>query len=86
MPKWDYAILLGDIWKNPALSFEQQRDEIVARLQANDWYRTDDGGPTSRLIDDLAEVVDAEQFDDIWDELYDRADGERAWLDVWSRP
>ena len=62
------------------------RDAIVGRLRASTWIKKcgSDGGPLDQLVRDLAEVVDTVEFDEVWNEIYDYADSDRAWIDtIW---
>lgn len=85
--RWPYTIYLKDVWKNPELTYEQQRDKIVERFRASDWIKAEgsDGGPLDRLVDDLAEAYNTSEFDDVWREIYDYAGYERTcWIDLVS--
>ena len=86
MPTWHFTVYLGDIWKVPGLSFEQQRDGVVERLRASGWIaqKGSDGGPLDRLVDELADAQDTAEFDDVWAEIYDYADVDRCWIDLLS--
>jgi hypothetical protein len=85
--RWPYQIYLSDIWKNPGLSFEEQRDAIVERLRASEWIIREgsDGGPLDRTVEELAEAYDVAEFDDVWAEVYRYAGADRTcWIDLIS--
>jgi len=64
----------------PGLEFAARRDAIVARLRASTWLATD---PTvAELVAELAHTRDEDEFDTIWDEIYDHADADRTWIDT----
>jgi hypothetical protein len=87
MPRWTYTIMLGDVWRDENLTFEKRRDVITDRLRSSTWVTH--AGPDSDLavlVEDLAETPDVEEFDALWNELYDYADTDRAWIDTVSRP
>jgi hypothetical protein len=86
MAIWLYTIRLGDIWKNPDLTFKDHRDRIVERLSTSRWA-TETGGEDSDLADllrQLGEATDEQEFDDVWTEIYDLADDDRAWIELYS--
>lgn len=84
-PGWAQRIYLGDVFHNEDLTFVQRRDAVMRRLRASRWVR-DSGDDTAltMLLDDLAEAADAEEFDEVWDEIYDIADYDRVWIDTVS--
>ena len=70
------------MFHNDALTFEQKRDAIVARIRATTRFAGDDQGdelphvrrgtgPTPRTLS---------SFDYVWDEIYDIADADRVWM------
>lgn len=83
--RWDYKILLGDIWKNEEMTFEQRRDEIVRRLRASSWFKSADAQDRTLLpclVDELSEVDDQDYFNMVWNLIYDQADIDRCWIDT----
>lgn len=85
-PIWAEKVLLGDIWRNEDLTFEERRDAIVARLKTSRWFKNADEdeswGVHEIIAYHLAEAEDADRFDECWDELYDHADCDRVWIDL----
>jgi hypothetical protein len=84
MTTWTYTIRIADIWKNDALSFEEQRDRIVARLRKSQWFS--DSGDQSDLaayVDELADATSFDEFNGPWGEIYDLADADRAWIAIY---
>lgn len=79
-PIWDRSIRLGDVFHNDALTFEQSRDEIVARVRATQWC--EDSDVVRDLLDELADCADTVEFDAVWDAVYDEADIDRVWIDT----
>lgn len=80
LPVWDKTVHLGDVWRDETLTYEQRRDVIVARLNASGWPAEDI--LVERLVLDISETIDKEEFDDCWGELLDRADLARVWIDM----
>lgn len=82
LPVWDRKINLGDVFHNDSLTFEQIRDVAVQRIRRSGWL-TDDDYTLTGLVDELAETADADEFDCVWDEIYDHADIDRVWIATW---
>jgi hypothetical protein len=78
LPAWAHQIDVSDIFHNEALTFEQRRDRIVARLQASAWCRNSEA--VQELTDELADSENGDEFDGPWDDLYDEADYDRVWI------
>jgi hypothetical protein len=63
------------------LTFEQRRDRIAQRLQATKWYKdSEPGDAIYELTQEIADSVDAEEFESTWDAIYDEADYDRVWI------
>jgi hypothetical protein len=77
-PIWDRKIQLRDIFHNDELTFEQRRDAIVRRIESSGWPGRSE--TLAMLLEELADVVDAEEFDGVWDAIYDEADVDRVWI------
>ena len=81
LPSWANHVNLRDVFNDESLSFEERRDEIVRRLRASSWLRgRDEFEDPMEIIEWLAVAEDAEEFDELWDDLYDHADRERCWI------
>lgn len=81
MPRWTYTIRLKDVFHNDAMTFEQRRDAIVARLRNSQWYAEIDSVLRDH-VDELAETTDTDGFDYVWNKIYDEADADRAWIET----
>ena len=80
-PIWDRKIQLGDVFHNEGMTFEQRRDAIATRLRGSKWYEgSDEYAEIRTLVDDLTDALDADQFDAVWDAIYDEADYDRVWI------
>lgn len=76
-------IELGDIFENEDLSFPERRDSIVTRIREDQFVLNhDDKDELLGLVDELQEAVDSEDFDQVWDEIYDWADVNLVWIDT----
>lgn len=86
MPHWEYRLDLSDVFHDGDMPFTRKRDVIVGRIKANRWYREckDDG--LGELVDQLAKVTTTRAFDRVWNQVYDQADTDRAWIDTISVP
>jgi hypothetical protein len=82
-PIWDRKIRLADVFHAGHLTFERRRDLIAARLRASAWLTgRDEFDDLVLLVDDLAEAEDADEFDAVWDAIYDAADEDRVWIET----
>lgn len=79
--RWNHRLHLGDIFHDETRTFEQRRDEIVRRIKAAPFYDEDDLTLWS-LVDELADTLDGDDFDDAWGLFYDWCDGERVWVET----
>lgn len=80
MPAWRYTVDVSHVFHDDDKSFEEKRDEIVATLRRSTWVKAHGNGTLGPLIDVLAETQDTEEFDEHWDQVYDMADIQRAWI------
>lgn len=83
LPSWAMTIKIGDVFHNEAMTFEQRRDAIVARIRASGWA---DDALVDREVWDLEMSMDVDEFDDAWSALYDRAGVDRVWIDTREGP
>ena len=95
MTNWKYTIKLEDLWgKGDEMSFEEQRDAIVARIKSSVPYKravrlvaNDSDGDNywdhemfTIDVDDLAASRDEHEFDMLWQGIYDYADKYKIWI------
>ena len=78
MTIWRQKIYLGDLFNNN-LPFEERRDRIVERMKEVDGNKYLDV-----ILEDLANSGSSEEFDSLWDEVYDWADINKVWIDTWN--
>ena len=80
MKPWTHQIDLSSIWRNDDLTFEEKRDQIVAEFRASPFIADGENGmELSILVDELAEMDTEEDFNYVWDTIYDMADFNK-WL------
>lgn len=79
LPVWDRTIDLRPVWRNENLTFEQRRDAIVKRIRNSGWI-TDDSLHLDGLVEELGDVEAVDEFDAVWDAIYDEADSDRVWI------
>jgi len=83
MPVWALRVNLADVFRAGDLPYAERRDTIVDRLRASAWLRQlDEPDPVAELVDDLAQARDEEEFDLVFDLLYDYADADRVWIRI----
>jgi hypothetical protein len=82
MRAWNEKVRLGDIFHDEELPFEQVRDEIVRRIKRTRWYGDDDTASNDLyyLVEELEDAHDPDEFDQVWDQIYDLADADRVWI------
>ena len=82
MPQWKMTIDLSAVFHNDTMTFEERRDRIVEILRGSRWVKNTDGALNDlpAVVDELAETVDVDEFDSVWDAIYDRADDDRVWI------
>lgn len=81
-PVWDRKINMKGVLDRDA-PFEEIRDEVVRRLRHSTWMGQ--AGEDSELdyaIQELADTTDADEFDYVWNEIYDLADWDRVWIET----
>lgn len=79
---WDHKLLLGDVFHNEEMSFEQRRDAITARIRKARFYDVDDL-TLWEIVAGLANAEDTDEFDYWWDEFYNWCDwGKRVWVET----
>jgi len=65
-------------------TFKTTRDLIVAKLEALDLseFNEQDVEQLDEIVEALRYSPDLDEFDDHWEELYDWADDNRLWIEV----
>ncbi len=76
---WLLTINVADVFRNEDMTFEQRRDAIVQRIHASGWIAEDDY-TLGDLVDELGDAADTDDFDAVWDEIYNQADADRVWI------
>jgi len=80
-PAWEYTVDLSAVFHNEGMSFEEIRDAVVQILRSSKWADgRDEFDDLIEAIDGLAAAEDNEEFNGWFDEIYDRADYDRAWI------
>ena len=81
LPSWRYTLDLSPVWHDEPLDFGQRRDAVVARIRASAWFRgCGPGDELSQAVEELADTKDINEFDSVFDAIYDLADYARAWI------
>jgi hypothetical protein len=84
---WRETIEVSDAFHDDKLSFDERRDAIVATVKASRWYKRADrsAGRTPSLLYVVEALSDSEtedEFDSIWNDLYDMADRDHVWINT----
>lgn len=78
---WDLTLDVSLWYHNEELTFEQRRDAIVRKIRNSPWPAHNE--ELEEILAELAEVRDEDEFNFIWDDLYDIADLDpryRVWI------
>jgi len=76
MALWKTTVDLRDAWSND--NFFAARDLIVHKIRASRW--TQENSEIDFILDELSEVANTEDFDVLWNQMYDHADRDRVWI------
>lgn len=81
MPHWEYTVDVSGVFHNDELSLTSKRDQIVATIRRNRWLkRSEYADELTGVLDELATVETVADFDELWSQVYDIADVDRAWI------
>lgn len=85
---WHHHMVLTDIWGESAddgSDWEEVRDKTVARFKNDGWcarYMSSRLHGLGGLIFELEETEDLDDFNEVWNDIYDWADANRLWIQV----
>jgi len=83
MSRWIYTVDLSDIWDVSwdlgNVKFSDWLKKLLERLKAQECLKAP---AFSGVLADLEYVTDLDEFDEVWDELYEIADAERVWINT----
>lgn len=90
MVHWQGKLTVKDCFHDDALSIPQKADIISKRLlgkieewRGNGSFDEDECDELMYLAQDLKDSHDADEFDEIWEQIYDWADhGRRLWIET----
>ena len=77
-PIWKHTVNLADVFHNDELTFERSRDRIVGILRGHRWAK--DNHLLVDLLEELADTTTVDEFNEVWDVIYDEADYDRVWI------
>ena len=81
---WKHKVSVADVFHDEDLPFEKRRDGVVLALRMSP--ATSDGLEGEELIvllEDLAETTNTVEFDSVWDDIYNLADGGKwMWIET----
>ncbi len=81
LPVWDRRVDVRDVFRNENLTFEQRRDAIVRRIRNSGWT-IEPGSTLDHVVEELGDTEDTDEFDAVWDVIYDYADTDRVWIET----
>lgn len=81
MANWLEKIDLSDLWGNlDTVPFPELRDAIVDRITESRWYQN--GSRPRGIVRKLLLTETVNQFDAVFNELYDAADDDKIWIET----
>lgn len=78
MTNWVCKIDVSDVFCNEDMTYEERRDAIVQRFQNHPQLKLDE--ELMDLVGELAHQEDPDEFNFVWDEIYDWADTNLTWI------
>ncbi len=80
---WKHRVNMKDQFEDDGV-FETKRDEVVKRLRESPATKDgEQGEELTQLLEELADTSNADEFDTVWDVIYDLADdGHWLWIDT----
>jgi hypothetical protein len=76
---WELTIDVSDVFHDDV--FLVARDGVVQKIRESgwlSWYEEYDELP--QLVEELSETENGDEFDCVWDNIYDIADFDRVWI------
>lgn len=68
---------------NDDLPLHERFRLVAENIKASRWYKNRDQSgfdEFGEFVEDLAQAETAEEFDEFWDLIYDKADTDRVWI------
>lgn len=84
-PIWDYTLDVAALWNSDTHTGPDRYRRIAERIKTSPWYLerdTSGGDEFGETVDGLAQAQTAQEFNDYWDDVYDRADRDRVWVKI----
>lgn len=78
MPEWKKHVDVSQWFHDDALSVADKAKAITDHLRP----LIGDDEDAAELLDELAHQDDADEFDYVWNDLYDWADANRVWINT----
>lgn len=84
MGKWKGNIDVKKEWNQlkdlDTLEAKEQLQPLISKLQSNALYQFND--EFKHLVDALAKSTNFDEFNELWDEIYDWADNNHVWINT----
>ena len=78
---WNHKLDVSSFFHDDDLTITEKGEKISELVKSSTWfeglYYKDD---LEGLLEELSEVEDADDFDVLWDQMYDIFDAERVWV------
>lgn len=87
MAEWRKRIDVSVTFNDDDLDIKEKAASIAAQLTNSGWLNLrdeeDDRDNLVWLFEELGDSEDEREFDAVWNAIYDEADADRVWLNVW---
>lgn len=83
MNRWRERIELGNVFHDDSMEFNQRRDTIIDRIRKSRWFTSSsDESFLTNIVDELANTQSEQEFNYVWNDVYDQADLDRVWIET----
>lgn len=79
MAVWLETIDLSKVWNHDD-DWKVVRDNIIPIIKKSQWFS--DSFQVQDLVEELEEALNVQEFDSIFNDLYDEADADRVWIET----
>lgn len=80
MSEWAYRIDISDFFHDEALTTNEKAKRIATRFRIRLGRKPVWEDEIEGLLEELEDQTDADEFDDVWNCIYDWCDAERVWV------
>ena len=82
MAVWKYRVDVRPWFHRSDLTLAEKRDAIVRAIRRSEWWRNHRDEDVEDVCCELEDAQTVDEFDAVWNDLYDVANEHRAWLET----